>query len=84
MATRAARVTQPHPHKADRLASWRPDELFGLHPTAPMARYDAMGLIWMLRGEAVIELTTKEARLSDGLTYYRRPEMAGEHSHRPG
>ena len=32
---------------------WRPDELFGLDPVAPMARYDRMGLIWMLHGETV-------------------------------
>jgi hypothetical protein len=38
-----------------------------------MARYDCMGLLWMLRGEKVIELTDKLARVSDGLTFYRRP-----------
>ena len=31
---------------------WRADELFGLDPIAPMARYDRMGLIWMLRASA--------------------------------
>jgi hypothetical protein len=51
---------------------WRSDELFGLHPTAPMARYDRMGLLWMLRGQSVTELTDKLARLSDGLAYRRR------------
>ena len=38
-----------------------------------MARYDCMGLLWMLRGERVTELTNKLARISDGLTYYLRP-----------
>ena len=33
---------------------WRPDELFGLHPDAPMGRYDRMGLIWMLKGKRVM------------------------------
>jgi hypothetical protein len=32
-----------------------------------------MGLLWMLRGEHVTVLTDKLARLSGGLTYYRRP-----------
>ena len=51
---------------------WRPDELLGLHPEAPMARYDRMGLIWMLRGETVIDITKTAARLSGGLTFYRK------------
>ncbi len=28
---------------------WTTDDLFGLDPIAPLARYDAMGLIWLLR-----------------------------------
>jgi hypothetical protein len=51
---------------------WRSEELFGLDPGAPMARYDRMGLIWMLKGERVIELTATTVRLSGGLTYYRK------------
>jgi hypothetical protein len=51
---------------------WRPEELFGLDPGAPMARYDQMGLIWMLRGETVISMTAATARLSGGLTFYRK------------
>jgi hypothetical protein len=52
---------------------WRSsDELFGLDPAAPMGRYDRMGLIWMLHGETVIEITATEAMLSGGLTYYRK------------
>jgi hypothetical protein len=58
---------------AERLG-WTADELFGLHPTAPIARYDQMGLLWMLRGEQVIALTDNSARVSDGLTFYRRPK----------
>jgi hypothetical protein len=30
-----------------------------------------MGLIWMLRGETVISITTTMATLSGGLTFYR-------------
>ena len=37
-----------------------------------MARYDRMGLIWMLHGETVIEMTATAARLSGGLTFYRK------------
>jgi hypothetical protein len=48
------------------------EELFGLHPTAPMARYDCMGLLWMLQGERVIALTATMAKLSGGLTFYRK------------
>ena len=51
---------------------WRSDELFGLDPDAPMARYDRMGLIWMLHGETVIDITATTARLSSGLTFYRK------------
>ena len=51
---------------------WRPEELFGLDPDAPMARYDRMGLIWMLHGETVIDITATAARLSGGLTFYRK------------
>ena len=46
--------------------------MFGLDPVAPMARYDRMGLIWMLRGETVIDIIETAARLSDGLAFYRR------------
>jgi hypothetical protein len=43
-----------------------------LHSTAPMGRYDRMGLIWLLKGERVVALTTIGARLSGGLTFYRK------------
>jgi hypothetical protein len=49
---------------------WTGDDLFGLHPTAPLARYDAMGLVWLLRGRTVERLTATEAtiRASAGTT----------------
>jgi hypothetical protein len=41
---------------------WRAEALFGLHPTAPSARYDAMGLAFLLRsGECIVSLTSTEA-----------------------
>ena len=41
---------------------WRAEALFGLHPTAPSARYDAMGLAFLLRpGDCIVSLTSTEA-----------------------
>jgi len=56
---------------AERLG-WSVDDLFGLHPNAPMARYDRMGLLWMLKGQRVVALTGRGAKLSGGLTFYRK------------
>jgi hypothetical protein len=57
--------------EAERLG-WAAEELFGLHPDAPIARYDRMGLLWMLKGQRVLALTARGARLSDGLRFYRK------------
>jgi hypothetical protein len=51
---------------------WTADDLFGLDPIAPMARYDRMGLIWMLHGESVVALDVKQAKLVGGLAFRRR------------
>jgi hypothetical protein len=51
---------------------WRADELFGLNPAAPVARYDGMGLLWMLRGQTVTDLDARSAKLSGGLVVRRR------------
>jgi hypothetical protein len=52
---------------------WTGEELFGLDPVAPLARYDRMGLIWFLQGrEHVTELTATAAQLSGGNSFYRR------------
>ena len=56
---------------AERLG-WTADDLFGLHPTAPLSRMDHMGLIWLLKGERVVRLTATEARLERGNACYRR------------
>jgi len=56
---------------AERLG-WTADDLFGLHPTAPLSRMDHMGLIWLLKGERVVLLTATEAWLDRGNAYYRR------------
>jgi hypothetical protein len=49
--------------------------LFGLHPAAPIGRYDAMGLVPLLNGRNVISIApdraTIAARSGGTLTYYR-------------
>jgi len=57
--------------EAERLG-WRAEELFGLHPDAPTARYDRMGLLWILKGQRVVALTASKAKLSGALTLYRK------------
>jgi len=59
--------------EAAELPEWTANDLFGLHPTAPLSRMDEMGLVWLLRGERVIMLTATQARFQRGLAYDRRP-----------
>ena len=70
---------------------WTVPELFGLHPvpeqSAPnydrLARLDDLGLIWLLRGRPIVELTSTEAVIccpsGATLKFYRRtkPAQAG-------
>jgi hypothetical protein len=55
---------------------WTTDDLFGLDPVAPMARYDGMGLLWLTRGCPVVALTTQSATIKmptgNYLVFYRR------------
>ncbi len=51
---------------------WQSSDLFGLDPVAPMARYDRMGLLWLLHGQTVSALRTTEAALSGGHAYRRK------------
>jgi hypothetical protein len=54
---------------------WRSKDLFDLHPIAALARYDAMGLIWLLRGRPVLALTEGTAAIenaSGAITVYHR------------
>jgi hypothetical protein len=48
---------------------WRSSDLFGLDPIAPLARYDNMGLIWLMTGGNVVELTSATARFENGLAF---------------
>jgi hypothetical protein len=59
--------------RAQRLG-WTARDLLGLHPSAPMARHDEMGLVWVLRGQTVIDLDARSAKLSGGLTIRRRSQ----------
>ena len=61
----------PSRSAAERLGS-SAEELFGLHPIAPMARYDRLGLIWMLKGERVTVIAATEMWSSGRLTFYRK------------
>jgi hypothetical protein len=61
---------------------WKAEDLFGLNPKAPAARYDGMGLAFLLHpGDSVTLLTTNTAaiRTSSGstLTYHRALEPTG-------
>ncbi|MGN8119955.1 hypothetical protein [Labrys sp. 22185] len=49
---------------------WTAQELFGLHPVAPLTRYDAMGLVWLLNGKEVTAITDRTAKIG-ATTYYR-------------
>jgi hypothetical protein len=51
---------------------WSAGDLLGLHPEAPLARHDQMGLLWSLQGQTVTDLSGKAAKLSSGLTLRKR------------
>jgi hypothetical protein len=68
----AGRFLDQWGREAERLG-WHPEDLLGLHPVAPLARYDRMGLLWMAQGVAVVRLTDRAAELANKLVYYRRP-----------
>ena len=42
---------------------WSAPDLFGAHPTAPGARYDQMGLVWLIGGGEVVAITGDSARI---------------------
>jgi len=57
---------------------WTAEDLFGVHPVAPAARYDCMGLVPLISGGEVIDMRTDRATIrmtsGNGLVYYlRRP-----------
>jgi hypothetical protein len=57
---------------------WLPEDLFDLHPTAPLARYDHMGLAWLLQGQCVFALDedTATIRTPSGARLIFRPHRS--------
>lgn len=57
-------------------AGWDAASLFGVHPEKPAERFDYAGLIWLLRGNDVVAICPKTARIRtrSGVTqsYHRR------------
>jgi hypothetical protein len=52
------------------LLGWSDVQLLGVHPYAPAARYDAMGLVLLIKGGEVIELQSQCATIrSQGEPY---------------
>ncbi len=51
---------------------WPSDELFGLDPLAPFARYDKMGLVWAIQGRDMEGLTAEYADFGRTKFYRRR------------
>ena len=65
---------------AAHLLGWTSLDLFGVHPIAPAARFDVMGLIPILNGAEVLALTSQTAtmrRASSAVQTYRRPRRGG-------
>jgi len=54
---------------------WQPIELFGIHPVAPAARHDCLGLAFMLDGGEVVDIDATKATIlkPNGIkqSYYR-------------
>jgi hypothetical protein len=51
---------------------WTAEDLFGLDESAPLARYDRMGLIWLLKGRKVVALSEDAATFDSALVFHRR------------
>jgi hypothetical protein len=59
---------------------WSALDVFGVHPLAPNARFDAMGLVLLILGGDVIDIKTDRAMIRNPagncLTYYLRRDTA--------
>ncbi len=77
----ALRFLQKWAGQARRLG-WEALDLFGVHPTAPTARFDCMGLVPLLRGRAVLALTDDSAAIKaasgGSLTFRKRASPPAE------
>ncbi len=49
-------------------------DLLGLAPVVPLARYDRMGLVRLLKSARVVSLTSTTAAISSGHSYSRRKD----------
>jgi hypothetical protein len=66
--------------KTVHLLGWTALDLFGVHPNAPAARFDVMGLVPMLNGRPVIAITKEGASIkaqSAAILTYSRITQAG-------
>jgi hypothetical protein len=54
---------------------WSAEDIFGVHPLAPEARYDLMGLVPLIRGNEVVGISEHRATIGTPggghMTYYR-------------
>jgi hypothetical protein len=60
---------------------WRPSELFGFDRERPLARYEHMGLLWILQGGKLVALTAQTATidtLTGSLQTYRRVPIGSD------
>lgn len=53
---------------------WKVGDLFGLDPAVPLARYDRMGLVWLLKAARVVSLSSTIAAISSGHSHTRRKD----------
>lgn len=53
---------------------WNVLDVFGVHPGKPDARFDRMGLVWLLRGKRILAISEDAAKLetSKGYQTFRR------------
>jgi hypothetical protein len=70
-------------HRACEAAAlgWSARDVFGVHPSVPMARYDTMGLVPLILGGKVEAIDHRLARIGtlggSTLTYLRREQNDG-------
>jgi hypothetical protein len=60
---------------------WGPRDLFGCDRERPLARYDHMGLLWMIQGGKLVALTAQTATidtLTGSLLAYRRVPIGSD------
>ncbi len=69
-------IASPWPGKASRMG-WDAHHLFGCHNLKPVERVDRMGLLWLLRDNAIVALTSGTAVIEmpsgSRLTYRTKP-----------